>query len=470
MSASPRDRYDQPLSTTSGEAAERYVEGIDRLFAANADADVALEAAIAADEGFAVAYSALAAVRAQQGRGADARRLAARGEALAAGATGREVGQAAVIARAVNGDGAGALALASEQLERFPRDAMTLFQASGVYQLGSPTADRQQQRLALLERQARHYGDDWWFLSALSFSHHELDHFEESRRLSERSLEQRRDNAGAAHNIGHVYYETNGHVGGAGFLSPWLAEHDERRAPLYSHLVWHLALFELNAGHHARAMELYDDAIRPGPAQTRPGLWDAASLLWRYQLYGAGSDLPWADVCAVADVMTAQPGLPFADAHAALAYAAAGDEAGVSRLLDAFRELETKGHPIAGGVMRPLVLGIQAFAHGNYDEAIRQLEPIQDQVIRIGGSNAQREVFEDTLLEAYLRAGRHDRAEPLLRRRLDRRPSARDYFWLGRAEVAAGQRDAAAVSLANARSHWSEADADSPELAALTRL
>jgi pentatricopeptide repeat protein len=62
------------------------------------------------------------------------------------------------------------------------------------------------------------------------------------------------------------------------------------------------------------------------------------------------------------------------------------------------------------------------------------------EVIRIGGSNAQREVFEDTLLQAYLRAGRFESAETLLRKRLGRRHSARDFFWLGQARTALGQQ------------------------------
>jgi uncharacterized protein HemY len=95
---------------------------------------------------------------------------------------------------------------------------------------------------------------------------------------------------------------------------------------------------------------------------------------------------------------------------------------------------------------------------------------VQDQIMRVGGSNAQREVFEDTLLQAYLRAGHLDRAEALLRRRLDRRPSARDYFWLGRAELDTGERASAERDLRRAHELWNHADSTSPELAALENV
>ena len=50
------------------------------------------------------------------------------------------------------------------------------------------------------------------------------------------------------------------------------------------------------------------------------------------------------------------------------------------------------------------------------------------ELVRIGGSHAQRELWEDTLIVAYLRAGHGDKANGASRP-LDRRPSARDEAW-----------------------------------------
>ena len=107
----------------------------------------------------------------------------------------------------------------------------------------------------------------------------------------------------------------------------------------------------------------------------------------------------------------------------------------MTRLIDGLSELAANGHPLAGSVVLPLARGVQSFSQGNYEQAIQFLEPLSDQVVRIGGSNAQREVYEDTLLQAYLRAGRLEHAEALLRKRLDRRPSARDAMWLEQARL-----------------------------------
>ena len=100
--------------------------------------------------------------------------------------------------------------------------------------------------------------------------------------------------------LAHVFYETSDHAGGAEFLGSWLKTYDSS-GPFRCHLSWHLALFELNAGHEQRVLELYEQAISPAAAEQRTTLEDSASLLWRYQIYGCEPrPLPWAEVCEYA--------------------------------------------------------------------------------------------------------------------------------------------------------------------------
>ena len=55
---------------------------------------------------------------------------------------------------------------------------------------------------------------------------------------------------------------------------------------------------------------------------------------------------------------------------------------------------------MAREVMIPLVSGIEAFAHGTYDEAA---DGLVEQLPHIGGSHAQREALKDTILEGHIR-------------------------------------------------------------------
>ena len=84
--------------------------------------------------------------------------------------------------------------------------------------------------------------------------------------------------------------------------------------------------------------------------------------------------------------------------------------------------------------------------------------PTYPMLARIGGSHAQREVFEDTLLETYIRAGRYDEAKAMLDERLSRRSSVRDTYWMGRLEAEAiqGNPDASRQLLTQARAAWAD--------------
>jgi tetratricopeptide (TPR) repeat protein len=275
--------------------------------------------------------------------------------------------------------------LTSEHLEEFPRDALVLFLAEFLL-TRSGRQDRHEAALAHLTHLAPHYGDDWYFLGLYAFVHHEIDRFDEARRLAERSLAQNPRSGPATHSLAHVFYETNAHADGYAFLTVWMADYDQR-VPMHCHFAWHLALHELALGHYARGLELCEWAIRPGVAQARTSMYDAASLLWRAQLYGAApGPLPWAEVCALAARAVARPGMAFVDANTALALAAGGDEAAFGQFIDSLRALAVRGYPTAGTVVLPLVQGIVAFARGAYEEAICWMEPIVDQIVRIGAA------------------------------------------------------------------------------------
>jgi hypothetical protein len=84
-------------------------------------------------------------------------------------------------------------------------------------------------------------------------------------------------------------------------------------------------------------------------------------------------------------------------------------------------------------VVPQICRAMNAFADEDYSGCVTHLEPVLDEVVRIGGSHAQREIIEDTFIVALLRGGELARARALLDRRLHRRPSPRDRNWLAAA-------------------------------------
>ena len=356
------DRYGLPLTTSSTSAAERFQDGMDRLLAYGPGVEEAFTAALQADDRLAVAHAGLALVAVANGDAAAARTAVGRARETVAGATRRERQHVDALSALVGGETGRGLDLVAEHVAEFPRDALLVNQAgSAIGFAGRP--DREEHRMAFLERLAPAYGDDWWFQSALAFTYHEVDRYEESRRLSERSLQQYPGNANASHNLAHIYFEMLDTEAGAAFLADWLTRYDAR-ASFHCHLAWHLAMFELHQGRYAQALQIFERDI-VAAVNPRLAMIDGSALLWRFRLDGqdggSGRPLAWRPLADLAERVS-RPGFVFGEIHAALAYAASGDDKALTRLMDGLRALDAKGHPIAGQ---------RGAAHGAGDRGVR---------------------------------------------------------------------------------------------------
>lgn len=461
-----QDRFGFAITTAIAAAAEKYQEGVDLYMSGNAGGEAALRAAMEADPQFALPYGALIALLRDTGRHEEAKSEAQTARTLAEGLPKREKQHIEVLAVMADGDGPRSFELMREHLAEFPRDALILLRADR-YIFYSGGENRQQKQLDLLAAFTGDYGDDWWFPGQYGFALGECGRYDEARQMAERSLELNPRNVWAAHTLAHIFADTKDDEQGAAFLGPWLADFDSR-APMYGHTAWHLTLFELGVGHHRRAMEIYDEGVSPAVCKHRSTLNNSASLLWRCMVYGyAPSADQWAALQGLAGGVAENARGEWDDMNAALALAGAGNESGKNRLVDGLRKLAEGGKASAAEVALPLVEGAWAFARGDYDAAIRHMEPAIAGIESVGGSNAQHEVYWDALIEAYLRTDRFAEAEALQRKRLEPMATARDLFRLGRAQIGGGKAEEAVSNLNRAVERWQGADEGSPEIGAI---
>jgi hypothetical protein len=426
-----RDRYDLPLTTASDSAAAHYRDGVDRVLSAWHGAGEAFDQAIAEDSDFALAHIARARVHQLNAEGAEARAKAVRARQLAANISERERRHVEITAAAIEGQPGLAMTGAETYLEEYPRDAMVLGMLLGAFGLYafSGRADHDAAKLAICERHAGHYGEDWWFLTYLGWSHVEAGNPGIGRTLIERAIALRNANANAAHSLSHAMFEQGDGAAARKFLSGWLPAH-EKASFLNGHLAWHIALTALDEGDLDSALEIYRQRIEPEFGYPPLNVFtDRASLLWRLTLAGqTGLEQHWREVAAYGERYFPRAGVHFADVHHVLVGATMRGDGLQARLA----ELETR---CADGKLAPgtgaidICRGIAAFAEGDNDAAIRLLEPQMAEVVRLGGSHAQREMWEDTLIVACLRGGHRDKAAKLIAARLERRPSARDNAW-----------------------------------------
>ena len=474
MSNGIQDRFGMTLSTSSAAAADTLEEGMDRLLSQNHGPELKFQEAIDLDEGFALAHGCLAYWYQQRAHPEDALTTIKVALELAPEATRRERQQIEAISHWIHRRGQDSIALIKEHLTEFPRDGVLLRLAHRLYMLGCSGAGSPNfplDYLAMLQGIETQCIDDWAFLAEYAFAHHETGQLDRAMELAQRSLDLNPTNSVACHSMTHVHFERGDASSGEDFLGEWLKVFDAP-ATSYVHLSWHLALFELALGKYQETLDRYENFIRPSVvAKSMAALNDSASLMWRLQLYGgAAPPMSWVEVATIAAPAADRPGAAFRDAHAALAFAGSGDHESMTKMTERLRKVAHDGDSFAQDIVLPLVKGIEVFGQGKYTESVSFLEPVFPWLVRIGGSHAQREVFEDTMLEAYIRAGQFDKAETLLRDRLRQRDSVRDTFWLGRVQSSRGQSGEALFSLRQASKAWEAADSSAPEIAALNGL
>jgi uncharacterized NAD(P)/FAD-binding protein YdhS len=418
----PQDAYGLPLTTTRA-AAAAYGRGLHRVLGLRDGAEEDIAEAVAIDPGFALGHAALAVLH--HHRGAEC--LAATSLAAARNATltrgdERERGFVAAVERLLTGHPDRAAHALLDHIDAHPRDAFALSLAVPTIAFGGVVAGSES--WALVERLRPAFGDDWWYLSQLAFVRQDQERWQEAGDLARRALAEEPGSGHAAHAYAHVHYETGEHRAGLEWLDGWIGDAGAA-AQHRVHFSWHAALHELSLGDcTAVRRRYYRELAAPGSVTgpARPGitgprvLVDSASMLWRCAISGAWPrPVPIAPVLAAAPPEWLQrPPTAFAALHTALAYATAGDPDHLDRLAadPALPLRERTG---------PLCAGLAAVVRQDWDAALADLQPLLPVVREFGGSAAQCEIVEETVIYALMSAGRAGEAAELISARLDRR-------------------------------------------------
>jgi hypothetical protein len=196
------------------------------------------------------------------------------------------------------------------------------------------------------------------------------------------------------------------------------------------HNGWHLALYLIEEGRFDEVLADYDRhaALRLADDATLDRV-DAAALLWRLELAGVDVGARWAPVARQWMAHVDDHVLAFNDLHLALAAARSGEPDNVARLRLSLDHYQRHGagdnREVTAEVGRQLIDGALAFAEGDYAATLAAMLPVRDQAIRIGGSHAQRDILDQTLIAAAERSGQWTLARALLAERVAARPTAR---------------------------------------------
>jgi hypothetical protein len=368
----------------------------------------------------------------------------------------RERAHRSVVERWLAGDMRGAGALLDGLSLEHPRDLLALYVG---HQIDFLTGNAANLRGRIGRALSAWKSDDPGFgflLGMYAFGLEECNQYAPAADVAWRAVDAHADDVWALHAIAHTHEMQGEAAAGVRLL-------DDRRADwaggnfLRVHIAWHDALFALEGDDVARALGVYDDVLHPPDAgDVAYELLDAASLLWRIELEGVAVGERWRSL-ADAWARVLSPGYyPFNDMHAVMSYAGAGDLGAARGVVEALERLVAGGQRTTAGwqmtarVGLPVCRALVRFASSDYAGTVDELLRVRGRLHEFGGSHAQRDVLERTLLEAAIRGGHLDVARALLSERISVRDSS-TYAWSKRAELLARLGDREGLLQASVR-------------------
>jgi len=193
------------------------------------------------------------------------------------------------------------------------------------------------------------------------------------------------------------------------------------------HNWWHVALYHLDLGRTEETLKLFDGPIHGATSRLILEMIDASAMLWRLHLRGIEVGDRWQAVADGWEPIKDAGNYAFNDVHAAMAFVGAGRKQSLERIIDAQQEAMQRDNDNAAftrEVGHPVVLAIKAFGEERYAETLRRLREVRNIAHRFGGSHAQRDILDLTMIEAALRSGAQPIATALASERAAVRPTS----------------------------------------------
>lgn len=188
-----------------------------------------------------------------------------------------------------------------------------------------------------------------------------------------------------------------------------------------THFFWHKGLFYLEKGDVGKVFAIYDEEVRREKTDDFRDIANAASLLMRLEVDGHSVGDRWEELADKAEARLSDRSYVFADLHYLFALLGAG-RSEAARQLAASLAGGNAGYSsqnlVARKVGGAMAEGIIHFAEGRPELAVKAMRHVSVQSVMIGGSDAQRDVFAQILLESALRSGDESMAQSLIYDRL----------------------------------------------------
>ncbi len=429
------DICNSDVSLNTAEALENWNAMVLAFLAHGTDTPAHLGAVLDREPDFAMGHAARGLFSMMMGRKelVDTARKAlraARNAAPLTGRTPRERGWISALEVWLAGRPSGAIAEMEKILAQNPADTLSMKVSHAIRFILGDGPGMLQSVMAVLPAHGEDHPCRGYALGCHAFALEEAGEYVAAERQGLKGLVHAPDDAWGLHAVAHVFDMTARAAGGIQLIEAhegaWLHCNNFRY-----HVWWHKALLYLDLGETERVLDLYDQKIRHDKTDDYRDIANATSLLMRLELEGISVGDRWTELADFAQHRTDDGCLVFADLHYMLALSGDNRKTNTQSLLTRFchdAKMPGEMHQIAANPGVAAATGLSAFAEGRYSEAFHNLAAARPNMQSIGGSHAQRDVFERMTIDAGLRAGQFEQTEAILTHRLVRRGGAEDSF------------------------------------------
>lgn len=410
-----RDYLGNPVSGERDSTLQAIDEFIEGYLAYETRAENILSAADAdPDSCMANAYAGMLwmLLEAPEGAARAAKYLAAAMRAAPA-ATPREQLNAAMLRAWVEDDVERSIRLCDQISDQFPRD-LAIVKTHQYFEFNRGNSP-EMLRIALKVSAAN--SDVPYVYGMKAFGYEQCHLLEEAESEARSALAMRRKEPWAQHALAHVFLTSGRMDEGARFLEDAADTWSGLNSFMLTHLWWHLALFYLSQGRANEALQAYDKhcwCIAKDYSQDQIG---AISLLARFEIAGIDVGARWDELGRHLTARAHDTIQPFLSLQYLYGLARTGRPE-AKTLLESVREYAERAPPFTRAVWREVALpgceGLYLYAQGEFERAWHHLSIAVPRISEVGGSHAQRDLFEQVLLDAALKSGRWSVAQHML--------------------------------------------------------
>ena len=416
-----QDERNLPLSTDSAEAVTQFDRAVEHFLKFHADTMALAGGALAADPDFVMGHclrAYLLLIAANPANRAQIDATLARARAGAATITTRERMHLAAAEAWHSGSLDNSFAVWRQILDADPTDLLAFRICDTIWFRHGQTQPILEQADRVTPRWSADLPGYDCAQTIWAFAHEEVGDTKGAEKAVDAALERDPTNYFAHHVKAHVMDTDCRAREGSDWLGAQVVNWSLGNN-LIHHLWWHRALLRLDLGEVDAVMASYDQDIRnfddPMTKATPDhyvDLQNAAALLWRLEQHGLDVGDRWQELADKAEARIGEVGHLLMVPHLMLALVATGRDAAAARFVAALRELAADPTlwtaTAIADVVIPVCEAAQAHRRGDHARVVDLLAPRQAQIRLLGGSNAQRDMFFQMLIDSAMKADRRD--------------------------------------------------------------